>query len=448
MKKLFIFLFSTLFLYGLIGCKKDSYVAAFDKSPQQRMTDTINFVKSTLVSSPNGWVAVTPVYFGGGYGFYMSFDDSLKVTMYSDLLDDFAQTSMTSQTRLRADLGVALTFDTYNYISELNNPDNNVRDGYGGDVDYIYDHTNGDSIIFLGKRYRKPLAFVKATAAQKATYLSGGYLTAIQGFKNFFTTNPNAYITLENGNKVSVEMNPNNNLSAGKRMTLSYLDQNSNIISSSSKFAFTVDQLAILDSGANISNHKFTKIAWKDSKTLAMYTIDGKEYIINNSPTPLLPLYLKLGTSLSSLILPGYKSYTVPFTSWSSDYTGRWNRFKTLAKTQGYNLDIDAMTYAFNAVNGKMSIAIAMYQNNSLYVGNLSYTYTMTSTGVFKFTYKSADGNGGILVPYLNDAKSINPIFNYDTFTMDYYVDPTYGLLAKVTSVEHPTFYFTAFMQK
>lgn len=400
------------------------------------MADSIAFVKKTLTSATNGWIVVTPVYFGGGYGFYMKFDDSMNVTMYCDLLDQFASTPYTSHTRVRADMGVALTFDSYNYITELNDPDNNVRNGYGGDVDYIYDHTNGDSIIFLGKRYGMPLSFVKATAAQQSVYTSGGYQTAIQAFKDFFTANQNAYITLDDGTKISIEPNSSNDLNAGKRITLTALDPQNNISSAMAKFAYTVDQMAILDSGVNIAGLRFTKIAWKDASTLAIYTNDGKEFVIKNSAAPILPLYMLMGVKYASL----YGAYKTIYPGTSADgqtilnyYYNNLNNSSLL----GYSFNSGSITLQWNLANQRVSFIGFCSQNggSSGWNTTIVYTYTVDDAGNYTFT-KFSNASGGYVSKIMT---TLDTFLTSNTVKLGYYIDVnTNTVYGQMTSIENP----------
>ncbi|ANI88802.1 hypothetical protein A9P82_05570 [Arachidicoccus ginsenosidimutans] len=444
MKKISSFLFSLFaIVFFISSCKKDSYVAKFDKSPEARMSDTINFVKKTLTSAPDGWIVTTPVYFGGGYGFYMSFDDSLQVTMYSDLLDQFASTSKQSQTRLRADMGAALTFDTYNYITELNDPDNNVRNGYGGDVDYIYDHTNGDSIVFLGKRYRMPLSFVKATAAQKAIYTSGGYLTAIQAFRDFFTANSNAYIALDDGTNIAIVPNASNDLDAGKRVTFTTVDGNGDLVSSTAKFAYTVDEMSLLDSGVNIAGLQFKKIAWKDAQTLAVYTSTGGKYPILQSPVPLIPA-VNVFTGGGSVITVANETSA---SGWGSDFVTR--RASTNAGINGWNVGGSQLSLgeiSFMSINGAAKTftlrVVTPYGSSSYLNLDYSYSYEVNSDNTLKFTYRTSSGNANALYSTLSPL--LQERINTDNFALDYYIDPdTNVAYMRFTSVDNPTFVFT-----
>lgn len=444
-KLLIIFSFAIAFTASQ-SCKKTSFVAKFDKSPETRMADSIAFVKKTLTTAPNGWIVVTPVFFGGGYGFYMSFDDSMNVTMYSDLIDQFASTPYTSHTRVRADLGVALTFDSYNYITELNNPDNNVRDGYGGDVDYIYDHTNGDSIVFLGKRYRQPLAFIKATKEQQTAYqAAGGYLKAIQAFKDFFTANQNAYILLDDGTKISIEPNSSNDLNAGKRITLTALNPKGEISSAIAKFAFTIDQMAILDSGVNIAGLQFKKIAWKDANTLVIYTNDDKEYVIKNSPAPILPLYMLMGVKYSSL--NGIYKTINPGTSTDGANILNYYYNNLSGSILDYSFNWGAISLQWDLANQRVSFVGFCSQNggSSGWTTTIVYTYTMDNDGNYTFTKFSAASGGYV-------AKIMTALDNFltsNTVKLGYYIDPgTNNVYGQLGSVENPSITMTFQLQQ
>ena len=109
----------------MISCKKTSYVAKFDKLPQERIAEQLSLVSNALSSSPNGWVATLPTQAGGGYGFYISFDKELNVSMYGDMTATSSSVLGSSYYRIKQDMGTELVFDTYNYISILNDPNAN-----------------------------------------------------------------------------------------------------------------------------------------------------------------------------------------------------------------------------------------------------------------------------------------------------------------------------------
>lgn len=431
----------------MISCKKTSYVPAFDKSPQERAADQINLVSTTLTGAPNGWIATLPTQAGGGYSFYVNFDNQQNVIMYGDLTDASASTSIKSYYRVKQDIGTDLVFDSYTYISMLDDPNSSIlggasKIGYNSDIDFIYDRSSADSIIFTGKKYRQSFKLVKATAAQKASYEAAGLKTAIDKFKNFFTTVKYPYIDIVSGAttiKAGVNINSTNNLTAGKRTNFTgVLADGKTIGSGSAKFAFTLDGASILNSGLTYAGITFVRFTWKDATTLALYDNTGKEYIIKSSPSPVTSLYLLIGTGYSTVTVPNATTYA----GWGADYVARRATAANAMLNGGYALRLEQMAYTFNDLNKKLTLKVNMPQNATQYVGTLNYNYTKTDAGVFKFNFVDADGNGAIIVPFM--ASLLAQRLNVDTFTVDYLVDPvTGGLFAQFTSVQNPTFSFS-----
>ncbi len=448
MKKIVFFILIVLLATGFTGCQKKSFVNAFDEDPQERMAEQIKQVQDALTTAENGWIGVLPTGLGGGYGFYMNFDQSQFVNMYADLMDSSASKVRQSQYRVKADMGADLVFDTYTYISLLNDPDasafgGNIRDGFRSDIDFIYDHISGDSLIFIGKRYRQPFSLVKATAAQKARYVNGEYLTAINAFRKFFTDNPNSFIVLDNGNRVAVEPNMTNSLLAGKRLTLTTIDADGTVIASTGKFAFTIDNMQLLDSGVTLKGTKFVKVAWKNATTLALYSSTGKEYIINNNPIPLLPLYKLWGSKYNAL----FSNYKTIYPGTSASGTDTLNYFHNNLTNR--TLLIAAFNYGslkltWDIVNKRLKLDGFCSQNGgtSGWTTTITYLYTVDNNGVFTFTLQSP-ASGGYVAPIMT---KLDNFIRNNHIAFDYYTASgiTYG---KMSSTDDPSIVMTFILQ-
>lgn len=443
MKRLLIFI---ALLSILVSCKKTSYVAKFDKTPQERAADQISLVSTTLTGATNGWIATLPTRAGGGYAFYLTFDNQQNVTMYGDLNDASATTFAKSYYRVKQDIGTDLVFDSYSYLAMLNDPNGAVlggqdKIGYQSDVDFTYDHVTADSIIFIGKKYRQPFKLVKATAAQKALFDANGYKAAIDKFKAFFTETKYPYIEMVTAGvtiKVGVNVNLTNNLSTGKRASFTgVLSDGKTIGVGNEKIALTLDGASILNAGLTYADVKFVKFSWKDATTLAVYDNTGKEYIIKSSANSVTPLHLLIGTSYGTVTLPNATTYP----GWGADYVARRATSTTAMLNGGYALRLEQMAFSFNNVTKKMTLRVNMPQNSTQYVGTINYTYTKTDAGVYKFNYVDADGNGALCVNFM--APLLGQRLHVDTFTVDYLVNPTTGaLMAQFTSIQNPTFSF------
>ncbi|SFA57518.1 protein of unknown function [Pedobacter suwonensis] len=449
MKKIFYLL--CLALVVLAGCKKTDFESTFEKSPEERMADAIALVSNTLTSAPNGWIATLPTSAGGGYGFYMNFDANQKVTMYSDISDAGAANGAVSTYRVTTGSGAMLAFDTYNFISMLQDPKSSVLggvqgSGFSSDVEFTYVRSTPDSLIMVGRQFRQPLLMVKATAAQKAAFLAGDYKTAIDKFKSFFSAIKYPYIEIVSGNatlKAGIAVNVTNNMTAGKRVSFTgVLEDNKTVVGGNSKFAFKLAGADLLGSGLVYNGIKFVKFAWKDDTTLAVYDSTGKEYIVKSSPTPLTPLYLLIGAGYTLVTVPNATTYA----GWGADYVTRRATAASAMLNGGYALRLEQMAYTFNNTTKKLTLTVNMPQNATLYVGTINYTYTRTDDGIFKFNYVDADGNGAIIVPFM--VTLLGQRLNVDNFTVDYLTDPvTGGLFAQFKSVQNPTFTFSGVLQ-
>jgi len=449
MKRLLIFI---ALLSILVSCKKTSYVAKFDKTPQERAADQISLVSTTLTSAPNGWIATLPTRAGGGYAFLLTFDNEQNVSMYGDLNDASATTFAKSYYRVKQDIGTDLVFDSYSYLAMLNDPNSAVlggqdKIGYQSDIDFTYDRVTTDSIIFIGKKYRQPFKLVKATAAQRALYEANGYKTAIDKFKTFFSTTKNPYIEIVSGSttlKAGITVNSTNSLAAGKRISFTGLLADGKTTSgATSKFAFKIDGVDLLGGGLIYQGITFVKFLWKDATTLAVYDSTGKEYIVKSNPTPLTPLHLLLGAGYNTVSVPNATTYP----GWGSDFvTRRATAAQGLTRWSITNprgaLRLQGIVFTFNNVTKRLAIVFDTPDGTNAFSLTYNYTYTKTEAGVYKFTLGTIGGNesaiGGDLAVLLADRIQV------DTFTADYFTHPTTGvLMAQLKSIEHPDFTFT-----
>lgn len=449
MKKL-LYLFMVLLAFA--GCKKEDELN-FEDRPEVRMNQAISELNTTLTSSPNGWIGTMSTEAGGGYGFYMTFDGTNQVVqMIGDMTDASATTLTPSTYRVKANAGAELIFDTYNYISLLSDPNPSSFGGATGtglksDVEFLFERSSGDSLVLTGKKYRQVLKMVKATAAQKTAYTSGELKTAIDKVKAFFVANKYPYIDIVSGSatiKAGITINTTNGLAAGKRITFTgVLADGATVISGVSKYGFKVDDFDLVGNGLSYNGITFVRFGWKDATTLVVYDSTGKEYIVKNSAAPLTPLYILLGAGYNSVAVPNATTYP----GWSADFTARRATAATSITrwsitTPRGALRLQGINMSFNNVTKRMVAVFDTPDGTSAFSLTFNYTYTRSDAGVFKFTLGVLGGNEDAIAGDL--ATILAQRLNVDSFTVDYFTNPTTGaLMAQFKSVEHPDFIFT-----
>lgn len=195
-KQLFQYLILLLIIFG--SCKKDD-TTAFDKSPDERINETITKYQTILSGAANGWKAVVYPAAGGAYSFYFKFNDSNRVVMVADFDSTSARTPRESSYRLKALQQPSLIFDTYSYLHLLADPNENTIDvqadvngfrggtlgqGLQSDFEYAIDTATADSVSLTGRQNGTRTILVKATPEEAAAYNSGKLAVPLLQFRN------------------------------------------------------------------------------------------------------------------------------------------------------------------------------------------------------------------------------------------------------------------------
>jgi hypothetical protein len=175
------------------SCRKDDD-DAFDRSPDDRLNETLTKYQTALSSSTYGWNASLITGDGGSYRFYFSFDDKNRVQMYSDFDSSTATTVRESSYRLKALQQPSLIFDTYSYIHILSDPDGAVSGGaYGqglkSDFEFAVDTVTTDSIRLTGRFNNSKLSLHKAAQGDRAIWANKLVTNGVVNFRNFWKIN-------------------------------------------------------------------------------------------------------------------------------------------------------------------------------------------------------------------------------------------------------------------
>lgn len=438
MKKIFyIALLSILSL----GCSKEKTDLVFGEAPEERISEELAKWKTALVSAPNGWIAGMGTSASGGFGYYMKFTEDDKVLMYSDLVKEFAVSPETSTYRLKWGMKGTLIFDTYTYLSVLQDPVPDVAGGAPGagfqsDVEFEFIRLSGDSAIFSGKKYQNPLVLIKATAAEAKKYEDKAFFTDIESFNEYFADG----IPVTKVGDVETEIG----LNVDGKM-ISFIGMPNNIVTGIElKYYYVAGESIRMLNDVEYNGEYFSGII-KSGDIYKLQTRSGKTYDIYKSPDYILPPEYKIGKAITSFVVPGPFSYSqyLPMTTWSNSFVTDWNKYLNLSKNSGYNLTIGNTTYTFVSARNEISAVSNIYQGTTGFSATYIMKYSIDeATGYFKFVSLAADnGNGGIIVPYMNNSFFAN--MKDKEFKLSFVNDPTFGRAVKFTRVDNPDYYFT-----
>lgn len=179
---------SLLLMIAFAACKKDD-THPFEKSPNERVQDTLDSYKASFVNAQYGWRAVVFPDSGkiGGYAFYFKFTDAERVTMLSDLSQSTMENSYESSYRMQWLQQPALIFDTYSYLHILSDPSSSVNGGTQGkglmsDFEFAVDAVTKDSVKLTG-RFNGSKAFMVPATQQEAQDFEGSFGSAME-FEN------------------------------------------------------------------------------------------------------------------------------------------------------------------------------------------------------------------------------------------------------------------------
>jgi hypothetical protein len=175
----------------LVASCKRSDDNVFDKSPDERINETLKAYQTAMTSSQYGWNGNLYTAQGILFRFYFTFNDSNRVQMYSDFDSTTSSVLKESSFRLKALQQPSLIFDTYSYIHILSDPDASKNGGtYGvglsSDFEFAIDSVTADSISLTGRVNGSKLTFKKATQADQAVWSGKQVYNGVKNFKNYW----------------------------------------------------------------------------------------------------------------------------------------------------------------------------------------------------------------------------------------------------------------------
>ncbi|PZP49660.1 MAG: hypothetical protein DI598_07320 [Pseudopedobacter saltans] len=377
MKKI-IYLLLTCFLFS---CVKHDVDLVFDQLPEARMLARNKELQNKLSESP-GWKGfLRTSLLGTGYGFYMTFDSSKgQVTMYSDWNSTYATTPKTSSYSIIYEMNTTLVFDTYNYITILQDPNSsvnggNLSTGLRSDIEFAYIRSTNDTIVLQGKHYSNYLYLVKATTTEATKYANGSYSSSITTMSRYFSDHANSYFPLSyNGNDVKVGIV---DLNTDTKSIIVAAKVGDSVASAITSFGFSIDG-AYFTNAFTILGKTFIALRYKDDGSMYIVDNEGNEFKMLQNTSPLFTLqdifgYNKIFNSIYNYG-PGTLASQAPLpTGVTSGFNSVYNNMLTRFSLGARFID----TVDFRFVNSTSAyITIWYWSGTTHFSADASFNYT------------------------------------------------------------------------
>ncbi|MES1216517.1 MAG: DUF4302 domain-containing protein [Bacteroidota bacterium] len=269
------------------SCRKDD-TSVFDKTPDQRVRETLDKYQSALTGSPAGWTATITTGTGGIYHFYFRFNDSNRVFMYADISLESASVLKESSYRLKALQQPTLIFDTYSYLHILADPDGSVNGGADGsglisDFQFSLDSLATDSIKLTGSINKTKVTLIKATQQDLDDWQNGKWANVL-AFQNIATIQ-NYFKRMTIGGKeyeIRVDL-------ITRTITFSWLDGSGNLQQFTTGYNYTADGIDFLtpfDTGTQVIN-SLEIVNWNANNSTLNVKVNGTASVIAGATQPL-----------------------------------------------------------------------------------------------------------------------------------------------------------------
>ncbi|MEO5593139.1 MAG: DUF4302 domain-containing protein [Chitinophagaceae bacterium] len=292
MKKLSIYIIAVAALAS--GCKKTFEDTINGQKADDRINAALTAIQSKLTKAPNGWILLettTGTAFNQGvsqsgpvatFAYYVEFNDSNKVRMFSDFDTSMAAVPKTSDYRIKELTRPALIFDTYSYLHVPCDPDPRISKspygvGYGWGTDFEFTFSEnisaaslGDTIRLTGNLNSASVTLIKATKAQHDAYFTGGLQATMLAWGNI----QNYFKRVTTG-ATQFELTPG--LGGAKSVDINWLDASNNLKSAASSVYFTAASVNLVTPVAigTQTVSRFDNIVWDAGTATITTSING-----------------------------------------------------------------------------------------------------------------------------------------------------------------------------
>ena len=420
----------------------NEYEPVFDETPDDRLREQVEEMRTLLLSAPNGWKGHIFTGTGPGFFFYFDFQENGKVRMVSDFDEESGSEVMDATYLLKGLQRPTLSFDTYSYIHLLSDPTGSVNGGIDGvglisDFEFSLDSNEEGVVELTGIKNGVKMTMTQATAQEEDEYLDGIIGNQVSQLKSYITDFKFPYVEVSTNTKLAVKVD-----TTAKIFSLLFLDQDKNVVQLASRYTHSNDGLLLAQPLQYGSNLTFQEVLW-DPIQDNYYLLNGSSRLyFENDSAPVIPLVYALGFLHQYVFVdPSVQGYQAKL---PADFLNIYNTAKTgVFNVDDYQLELIAFSLLFDASN---TVYMDYYVQNSTGTYRARFTYSMSvnSAGKATFNFVAQDANAAVI------ASGLAPLLNYfknNTFNINYYEDTDFGVMAGFYPEQSPTAYFYGFLE-
>ena len=449
MKKIFIYII--LFQLSFLSCKKSEVEPLFPDSANQRAANAVSGYKKQLTDAQYGWKGAYYPDGGqaGGYSFYLKFDATGKLTMYSDFdgINGFSylgsgyDKAFETTFQIKALQKPTLIFDSYSYLHELVNPDYNGGTGQFADMELEFVSATDNTIKLVGNINKTELILTKITKTESDNLANGTFASVFNGTYNYANSPSFLTLVLPTGDKADLQIDLN-----AKSLVLYFLNRSGNIDAVNSAFIVTTTGIQLKDP-ITFGGTTFQEMFWDAALKVYYINVGGKRVDIVGASRPTLPFYYALGNIFVGFNMsPDIPSQTV-------EYKALYTKIKSnvIALSTTPPVRVIGNIYLQYLPNDGVFVLVVEYKrtntDGSLVfdgAGVLFYQPALDSKGNIKFTRQSRTGtlSGGQLINGISaiisaGIKPLTDVLEGSTFVWDY--DPIATRTAVLKSNSTPS---------
>ncbi len=447
MKK--IFLYFILFQLAFTACKKAEVEPLFEESANKRVATQIDGYKKLLAGSEFGWKGEYYPEAGkaGGYSFYLKFDATGKVTMYSDI-DNFYyfangyDRAFETTYQIKSLQKPTLIFDSYSYLHELVNPDYNGGTGQLADLELEFTSAITDNkVTLVGRKNQTQMTLTKIGKVESDALAKGGLANIFNSTFDYINSPKFLTLVFPTGEKADIAIDL-----SGKIFGVYFINKSNQPDLLTSAFVTTTTGILLKDP-LTLYGTKFQELFWDNVKKVYYININNNRIDVTASSKPALPFYYALGNLFQGFFM----SPNIP--SQSAEYKALYTKIKSnviTLSTAAPARVIGNVYLQYLADQGVFVLVVEYTRANpdgSLVFNGASVLYyqpTLDAKGNISFgkSYQNATLSGGQLSLgasgiVLAGIKPLTDIIENNTFQWDY--DPIETRIAVLKSNGTPS---------